>query len=137
MKKNESWCGKHLFKCENGYVKSKFKLGDVVRVIDKGWIYATYKSAFEFFKILNKSKKTGDYYHLDYNYDFETNWIICGIGIHSHSDDIVYHIINNKKQHMIIGEFGIENRNIERDCYDPLVMQNKDLFIYKIPKSYE
>lgn len=137
MKKINSISDDYLFKSEDGYITAKFKLGDIVRVVDAGYEYSTYKNAFEFFKILNKTKKIGDFYRLEYDYDFDTNWIVCGIGIHGHSHDIVYHIINKKKQHMIIGEGGLENRNIIRNENNPLSMKNKNLFVYKIPKSYD
>lgn len=137
MKKINSISDDYLFKSEDGYITAKFKLGDIVRVVDADYEYPTYKNAFEFFNILNKTKKIGDFYLLEYDYDFDTNWIVCGIGIHGHYHDILYHIVNKKKQHMIIGEGGLENRNIIRNDNNPLSMKNKNLFVYKIPKSYD
>lgn len=127
----------NVFKSENGRnVLTKFKLGDVVRVSNVGEQYATYTNAFKTFNILDKTRNHGIFYSLEYDYDLNCNWIVCGIAIHENSSDIVYHIMNMKKQHMVISEDGLELRDIKYGGSDTLLKKNDTFIIKRIPKSY-
>lgn len=124
----------NVFNTFRGQISSKFKLGDVVRITQFGQRYDTYKNAFEFFKILDKAQKRNFFYHLNYDYDLHTNYIICGIGIHSQLQErIVYCLVNRKKQYIIMDEKGITNRYIHGKELDVLVNKNKNYFIDRIP----
>ena len=125
----------NIFKSENGRtVLTKFKLGDVVRVSNIGQQYSTYTNAFKTFNIFDKTKNHGSFYCLDYDYDLNCNWIVCGIAIHENSSDIVYHIMNMKKQHMVINEDGISPRNICGKELKSLMLKNKKFILQTIPK---
>lgn len=127
----------NIFKCENGSnVGTKFKLGDIVRIVNVGEQYTTYTNAFKIFNILDKTKNNGSFDYLDYEYDYNCNWIVCGIAVHENSDDIIYHIMNIKKQHMVINEDGLELRNIKYGGSDTLLKKNDTFIIKRIPKSY-
>lgn len=125
---------KYNFKSEIGNVITKFKLGDVVRISNVGEQYATYTNAFKTFNILDKTRNHGIFYSLDY--DLNCNWIVCGIAVHENSDDIIYHIMNIKKQHMVINEDGLELRDIKYGGSDTLLKKNDTFIIKRIPKSY-
>lgn len=126
----------NMFKSEIGNVITKFKLGDVVRIEDIGEQYTTYTNAFKVFNILDKTKNHGSFDSLDYDYDYKCNWIVCGIAIHENSSDIIYHIMNIKKQHMVINEDGLALREIKYSGSNVLSKKNENLFIKLIPKSY-
>ena len=90
-------------------VSSKFKLGDIVRLVNPGDIYSTYKEAFKYFNILQNAVKSECFYHLEYKDGMkETNWVILGIASHeSDTSTLLYHIANTKREHLVIGKHGI------------------------------
>ena len=127
----------NMFKSENGRtIWTKFKLGDVVRISNIGQQYTTYTNAFKMFNIFDKTTNHGDFYSLEYDYDLNCNWIVCGIAIHENSMDILYHIMNMKKQHIVINEDGLTLRNIKYSGSSVLLKKNENLIIKRIPKSY-
>lgn len=127
----------NVFKSENGRtVWTKFKLGDVVRVSNVGQQYTTYTNAFKTFNIIDKTRNHGIFDSLEYDYDLNCNWIVCGIAIHENSSDILYHIMNMKKQHMVINEDGLTLRNIKYNGSSVLSKKNENLIVKRIPKSY-
>ena len=134
MRKNNIPSHKHYYKTNDGrWVTTKFKLGDVVRVDNLGRRYDYYEDAFRFFNILNKTKEIGGYCCLSYPYDLRNNWIVNNIAIHRNGYDILYHLINRKKQHIIINEDGISQRNICGKELKKLALKNKTFTIQIIP----
>ena len=134
MRKNKIPSHKHYYKTNDGrWVTTKFKLGDVVRVDNLGRRYDYYEDAFRFFNILNKTKEIGGYCCLSYPYDLRNNWIVNNIAIHRNGYDILYHLINRKKQHIIINEDGISQRNICGKELKKLALKNKTFTIQTIP----
>lgn len=125
---------KHIFKCSDGrLIKTNFMIGDVVRVINISKRYDYYLEAFKTFNILDKTEFTpSGLYILQYNYDLKTNFVIYNIAVHQNGKDILYHIVNNKKQHMIINEDGIVNRNIVGKELKKLKIKNSKLIIKRI-----
>lgn len=135
MRKNNIPNHKHYYKTNDGrWVTTKFKLGDVVRVDNLGRRYDYYEDAFRFFNILDKTKEIGGYCCLSYHYDLRNNWIVNNIAIHRNGYDILYHLINRKKQHIIINEDGISQRNISGNELKNLMIKNKTFIIQTIPK---
>lgn len=135
MRNNNIPSHKHYYKTNDGrWVTTKFKLGDVVRVDNLGRRYDFYEDAFKFFNVLDKTKKNGGYSWLDYSYDLRNNWIVCNMAIHGNGHDILYHLINRKKQHIIINEDGISQRNISGKELKNLILKNKKFILQTIPK---
>lgn len=135
MRKNNMPINKHYYKTNDGrWVTTKFKLGDVVRVNNLGSRYDYYEDAFRFFNILDKTKEIGGYCCLSYPYDLRNNWIVINIAIHGYGYDILYHLINRKKQHLIINEDGISQRNICGKELKNLMIKNKKFILQTIPK---
>lgn len=135
MRKNNMPSHKHYYKTNDGrWITTKFKLGDIVRVDNLGRRYDYYEDAFRFFNILDKTKENGGYCWLGYPYDLRNNWIVNNIAIHNNGYDILYHLINRKKQHVIINEDGISQRNICGKELKSLILKNKKFILQTIPK---
>lgn len=135
MRKNNMPINKHYYKTNDGrWLKTKFRLGDVVRIDNLGVRYDYYEDAFRFFNILDKTKEIGGCCLLDYPYDLRNNWIVINIAIHNNGYDILYHLINRKKQHVIINEDGISQRNICGKELKNLMIKNKKFILQTIPK---
>ena len=87
----------------------KYKLGEVVRIWDKGGLYTTYSSAIKYFNVPNLIK---DVYHLTVDvptdYD-EYNWIIVNKAIH-------YYVIYNDNKEIVESDivYCVENHRGER-----------------------
>lgn len=89
----------------------KYKLGEVVRIWNKGGLYTTYSSAIKYFNVPNLIK---DVYHLmvDVPTDYdEYNWIIVNKAIHYNviyrdnkeivESDIVYCVENYRGERLL------------------------------------
>lgn len=107
--------GKVIFNKTNGEQVTKmssFLLGDIVRIEDIGCCYTIYCSAFEHFSITQSKPKN---YHTPNgtevlsvsNVHKNTNWVVCGIALHSHYDSIIYYIRNKYNEHLLINKYGL------------------------------
>ena len=113
--------GKIIFNKTNGVQVTKlsrFLLGDVVRVEDVGCCYSTYGSAFEHFYIPQYNPKN---YYIPHgilsttNVHENTNWVVCGIALHSSCDTIIYYIRNKYNEHLLIDKWGL---SLRKACSD-------------------
>ena len=95
--------------------RTKFEIGDIVRIWDRGYAYTTFTEAF---------KMLGMY---DVNFlpinakDCEENWVIVNMIVirssfyHVEKYDILCHIKNKKGKSLVIGEIGLRKR-ILKNC---------------------
>lgn len=114
-------------------ISTKFKINDIVNISNRGQIYSTYTNAFIFFNIIDKAKRNGNWYFLDDgNYDLNCDWFVCGVALHEDSDNILYHIVNEHNQHLIIGESGLKYIKMDKPMYFLSLEKNK-CFIERIP----
>lgn len=112
----------------------KFKINDIVKITNRGRIYPDYDNAFKFFNILDKTEHNGMWYFIDDTYyDFDANWFICGFALHEESNEILYHIVNEHKQHLIIDERGLQYNGIKKPRY--LLIKKEKCFVKRIPKN--
>lgn len=105
------------YKDNSGRVRDvKFNVGDTVRIIDLGCQYPTFTKAFKHFGIMDLTKEsTSDniqWHTLDYDYDLGSNFIVLGVALHpDFLNEVLYHCSNTKRQHIVIGQDGLELRN--------------------------
>lgn len=126
-----------IYKTElGGTIDVKFNVGDIVKITNVGRSYEYYSDAFKYFGILDLAKPVNIgirrfEYCLKFDYDLNTNYVILGIGLHVNETTILYHIVNTKRQHMVIDGLGLElKRRANKE-------NNDELTIFKIPSYIE
>lgn len=125
-----------MYKTENNeIIDVKFNIGDIVNITNLDHRFTTYKDAFKYFGIMDKTTTKKMIYgenwpELDFDYDTSSNFVILGIAIHGSHDNppIVYHAANIKRQHIIITENGLKLKRRAK------ITEEKDIILYKIPK---
>ena len=92
---------------------TKFEIGDIVRIWERGYTYTTFKKAFRMLGIYNVNE-------LPINgKDCEENWVIVNMVVLRSSlyrrnyYDILCHIKNKKGKSIVIGEKGLKKRIIK------------------------
>lgn len=112
-------------------MKKIYNLGDVVRVVNRGGCYTTYKTAFSYFNILHLAKKSPMRYELEPPYDFDkTNWVIVGKAIHPTSKTFIYCLKNMRGERILSGDnYFILRPNVTTNYTKKLKEKN---MVYKI-----
>lgn len=105
----------YTYQCDNiekPQVKTKFKLGDIVSVVDAGYCYPYYKAALDTLGVFNRQKicTNYDYGHKTLRTPYNPkrlHWIVLGIVLHADTRHILYLLCNRKNELLLIGEEGI------------------------------
>ena len=94
-------------------VKTTYRIGDVITIVDRGGIYPTYTEAIDYFNLK---------YRLSNMFDLpekkilnKLKWVIVNIVIHeSHQNDIILHIHNKKYGDFIISSKYVKKHKIPK-----------------------
>lgn len=94
--------------------RTKFEIGDIVRICETGYTYTTFTDAFELLGIYGV-----DYLPIKIK-DCEENWVIVNMIVvrsfiyRAEKYEILCHIKNKKGKSIVIGEDGLRKRLIKR-----------------------
>lgn len=117
---------KHIhFGFDENVYHSKFEIGDVVRILNLGHCFTTFKRVFEKFDLrsINEIHVNAD--------DKEENWLIVDMIIVKCSNycppkpyDVLCHLKNKKGKSIVIGEDGLKKRPINLNVSKSLKQSN-------------
>lgn len=122
-------------------MKFKYKIGDVVKIINSGSLYTTYYDAFIYFNLtryMYKNKCNKLFLPSDYNFENETiKWVVVGMAYHGYDMKTKLYCLMSPNLHkyVIIGEKGIVlNDNFTLKQISFLKSKMLDYKIKPIPK---
>lgn len=83
----------------------KYKVGDIVTVIDDGDVYAGHG---EFFRKLNFYNKTKNIYNTE---DDGKPWVVCGKVTQWDEEIYMIQSVSNAKKQILIGSYGLSKQS--------------------------
>lgn len=127
-----------FLKDENGKeYRLSFSVGDVVRFVNRGYVYAYYENAIKFFNVNPNSKNLGKgalgRLILPSKEEFlQQNFVIMNAAIHENFPYTVLYLVENKDYSAIVSEFAIKKTYLTNDKLEKMRNEFKKTILRKI-----